>query len=143
MTEPSPTPQPNPAPYMAAERPTNLMAILSLIGAFIAPPAGLVLGILAQRQIARTGEEGAGLAKAGAIIGGVFTAFDVSTILRADSQSRALFYAAALDPSKGWMTRAEVREAELLPPEAEEPKPPAPVVAMVAAGNGNGQTAAQ
>lgn len=81
MTEPSPTPQPNPASYSATERPTNLMAILSLVAAFVAPPAGLVLGILAQRQIARTGEQGAGLAKAGAIVGGVFTAFIVMFVI--------------------------------------------------------------
>ncbi|MFP5290988.1 MAG: DUF4190 domain-containing protein [Actinomycetes bacterium] len=81
MTEPSPTPQPNPAPYAAPDRPTNLMAILSLVAAFVAPPAGLVLGILAQRQIARTGEEGAGLAKAGAIVGGVFTALIVMFVI--------------------------------------------------------------
>ncbi|MGY6497158.1 MAG: DUF4190 domain-containing protein [Microcella sp.] len=54
---------------------TNVLAIVSLITAFIAPPAGLVLGIIAYRQIARTGEEGKGLALAGAIVGGVFTGF--------------------------------------------------------------------
>ncbi|KRF32782.1 DUF4190 domain-containing protein [Yonghaparkia sp. Soil809] len=81
MTEPSPTPQPSPSPYSVPERPTNLMAILSLVAAFVAPPAGLVLGILAQRQIARTGEQGAGLAKAGAIVGGVFTAFIVMFVI--------------------------------------------------------------
>ncbi|MDO8337486.1 MAG: DUF4190 domain-containing protein [Microcella sp.] len=81
MTEPSPTPQPNPAPYAAPDRPTNLMAILSLVAAFVAPPAGLVLGILAQREIARTGEQGAGLAKAGAIVGGVFTALIVMFVI--------------------------------------------------------------
>lgn len=53
------------------------MAIISLVAAFVAPVAGLILGIVAQRQIAQTGEDGAGLAKAGAIIGGVLTAFGV------------------------------------------------------------------
>ena len=81
MTEPTAPPPPGSAGYAVPDRPTNLMAILSLIGAFIAPPAGLVLGILAQRQIARTGEEGAGLAKAGAIVGGVFTAFIVMFVI--------------------------------------------------------------
>ena len=58
-------------------RPANTMAILALVMAFVFPPAGLVLGILARKQIARTGEEGDGLALAGIIIGGLFTAFFV------------------------------------------------------------------
>ncbi len=45
-----------------------------MVMAFIFPLAGLILGILARRQIARTGEEGSGLALAGIIVGGFFTA---------------------------------------------------------------------
>lgn len=55
-------------------RPTNTMAILALVLAFVFAPAGLVLGIIARKQIARTGEEGSGLALAGIIVGGIFTA---------------------------------------------------------------------
>lgn len=68
-------------PYASQQGPggypprTNVLAIVALITAFIAPPAGLVLGIIAYRQIDRTGEEGKGLALAGAIVGGVFTGF--------------------------------------------------------------------
>lgn len=58
-------------------RPTNTMAVLSLIMAFVFAPAGLVLGIIARRQIRQTGEQGDGLALAGAIIGGIGTAFVV------------------------------------------------------------------
>ena len=58
-------------------RPTNTMAILALVMAFVFAPAGLVLGIMARKQITRTGEEGDGLALAGMIIGGLFTAFFV------------------------------------------------------------------
>src|SRR5881628_3750172 len=54
-------------------RPTNTLAILALVFAFVFAPAGLVLGIMARKQIERTGEEGAGLALAGTIVGGVFT----------------------------------------------------------------------
>ncbi len=61
-------------------RPTNMMAILALIMAFIAP-VGLILGIVARRQIARTGEEGDGLALAAIIVGGLFTAFFVLMIV--------------------------------------------------------------
>lgn len=64
--------QPGPGGYPPR---TNVLAIVALIAAFIAPPAGLVLGIIAYRQIDRTGEEGKGLALAGAIVGGVFTGF--------------------------------------------------------------------
>jgi hypothetical protein len=42
--------------------------------AFVFAPAGLVLGIVARRQIRRTGEAGEGLALAGAIVGGIGTA---------------------------------------------------------------------
>lgn len=73
MTD-SVTPHPAPswqAPHTAP--PTNTLPIVSLIAAIFAPPVGLVLGIVAQRQIARTGESGSGLALAGAIVGGVLT----------------------------------------------------------------------
>ena len=66
--------QPAYAPQQWGPRPTNTMAILALVMAFIFPLAGLILGILARRQIARTGEEGSGLALAGIIVGGFFTA---------------------------------------------------------------------
>lgn len=64
--QPAP-PQPN----------TNGMAIgslvCSLLGfaglAFIGPIIGIVLGISAKKEIARTGENGSGLAQAGIIIG--------------------------------------------------------------------------
>lgn len=50
---------------------------------------------------------------------------DMSNLLRGDPASRATYYAAALDPDKGWMTRAEVRVIEELPPEEETPEEPA------------------
>jgi hypothetical protein len=55
-------------------RPTNTMAILSLVMAFTFPPAGLILGIIARRQIRQTREDGDGLALAGIIVGGIATA---------------------------------------------------------------------
>ena len=62
-------------------RPTNMMAILALALCFVFPPAALVTGILARRQIQRTGEAGDGLALAGIIVGGIFTAIFVLMIL--------------------------------------------------------------
>jgi HK97 family phage portal protein len=38
-------------------------------------------------------------------------------LLRADTATRSAYYVAALDPVKGWMTRAEVRDLEDLAPE--------------------------
>ena len=55
-------------------RPTNVVAILALVMAFVFAPAGLVLGIVARRQIRQTGEDGDGLALAGTIVGGIATA---------------------------------------------------------------------
>ena len=72
MTEPTPTPYSAPAPAPAGP-PTNVLAIIALIAAFVIAPAGIVLGIIAQNQIKTTGEGGAGLAKAGLILGIVFT----------------------------------------------------------------------
>ena len=68
-----------PSPQWA--RPTNTMAILALVMSFVLAPVGLVLGIVARKQIRRTGEEGDGLALAGIIIGGIFTAFFVLMIV--------------------------------------------------------------
>jgi hypothetical protein len=53
---------------------TNIMAILALVFAFVFPPAGIVLGHLAKRQLRVTGEQGGSLATAGLVLGYVFTA---------------------------------------------------------------------
>jgi hypothetical protein len=55
-------------------RQTNTMAILALVLAFAVAPAGIVLGVLARKQIRQTGEDGWGLATAGLVLGAVFTA---------------------------------------------------------------------
>jgi hypothetical protein len=57
------------------------LAILALVLAFVFAPAGLVLGILARRQIRETGEEGDGLALAGIIVGGIVTALFAAAIV--------------------------------------------------------------
>jgi hypothetical protein len=62
-------------------RPTNTMAILALVLAFVFAPAGLILGIIARKQIRQTGEDGDGLALAGIIVGGIFTAIFVLLIV--------------------------------------------------------------
>jgi hypothetical protein len=62
-----------PAPGYAypppAPRPTNTMAILSLVFAFVFWPLAIIFGHIGKRQITRTGEAGGGLATAGLIMG--------------------------------------------------------------------------
>ena len=62
-------------------RPTNTMAILALVMAFVFAPAGLILGIVARKQIRETGEDGDGLALAGIIVGGIVTTIFVLFIV--------------------------------------------------------------
>lgn len=57
------------SPYGPPIMPTNTMAILALVFAFIFSPAAIVLGHIAKKQISRTGEQGSGLATAGLILG--------------------------------------------------------------------------
>lgn len=82
---PPPYPGPGYAPYYAYPPPptarTNTMAILALVLAFVFAPAGIVLGIVAVRQIRTTGEDGHGLAVAGIVVGSVFTALIVVYIV--------------------------------------------------------------
>jgi hypothetical protein len=54
--------------------PTNAMAVLSLVLAFVFPPAGVVVGLVARSQLKRSNEQGDGLATAGIILSAVFTA---------------------------------------------------------------------
>jgi hypothetical protein len=62
-------------PYQVV--PTNTLAILALIFAFIFPIAGIVLGHIARSQIRKTGEQGDVLAVVGLWIGYVLLAFSV------------------------------------------------------------------
>ena len=61
--------------------PTNTLAVLALVMAFVFSPVGLVLGIVARRQIRETHEQGDGLALAGIIVGGIGTALVVLAFL--------------------------------------------------------------
>jgi HK97 family phage portal protein len=51
--------------------------------------------------------------------GGTYVAFDFDALMRAAPEQRADQFTKALAPDTGWMTRAEVRELEDLPPENE------------------------
>jgi len=69
--------QPQYAPTATAVRGTNVMAILSLIFAFVLAPLGIVFGYIAKSQIRRTGEGGNGLATAGLVLGWIFTVLGI------------------------------------------------------------------
>ena len=66
---------PPPSPTSIAG--TNTCAVLSLVLAFVFAPAGLVLGIVALRQIRRNGEGGRALALGGVIVSVLSVAFVV------------------------------------------------------------------
>ena len=73
----SPDPYGPPPGWPPLRRPTNTLAVLALVLAFVLAPAGLVLGVVARRQIRETGEGGDGLALAGIVVGGIGTALAV------------------------------------------------------------------
>lgn len=67
-------------PHLAA-RPTNTMAILSLIFAFVFSPLGIVFGVMARKQISVTGEGGVGLATAGLILSVIFVLLGLAAVV--------------------------------------------------------------
>jgi len=83
MSDYSQIPAPAPA-YQntyALQQKTNVLAIISLIAAFVMPLAAIITGHIALSQIRRTGEQGEGLAKAGLILGYVFVALGVLLVI--------------------------------------------------------------
>ncbi|MGC5017079.1 DUF4190 domain-containing protein [Micromonospora sp. DT47] len=62
-------------------RGTNVMAILSLVFAFVFSPVGIVFGHIAKKQIRRTGEQGNGLATAGLVLSYIFTILGILWII--------------------------------------------------------------
>ena len=86
---PYPQQQPYPQPYgypgygYPIQPPTNTLAILSLVFAFVFAPAAIVMGAVARKQIRRTGERGSGLATSGFVLGIVFTVISVIWMIAA------------------------------------------------------------
>ncbi|WP_411700995.1 DUF4190 domain-containing protein [Conyzicola sp.] len=66
--------------YPTAPR-TNVLAIISLVAAFVMPVVGVITGHIAMSQIRRTGEQGEGLAKAGLILSYVFIALGILAVI--------------------------------------------------------------
>jgi hypothetical protein len=55
--------------YPAPVEQTNTLAIVALVLSFFFWPAGLICGLVARRQISRTGQSGRGLATAAIVLG--------------------------------------------------------------------------
>lgn len=51
----------------------NVLSIVAIIGAFVVPLIGAIVGFIALRQIGSTGERGRGLALAAVVLGLAFT----------------------------------------------------------------------
>lgn len=106
----------------AAEPPLNTLAWVSVVAAFVVSPVAVVLGLVARRQIARTGERGRGLALVGTILGAVFSLVGIATtivVLVLASQVSATIAATAA-PSA-----APASSAPVAPPAAARPSAPA------------------
>ena len=88
-----------PPPYKPPYRQTNVMAMLSMIFAFVFPPLGIIFGVLARRQIRVTGEDGGGLALAGLITSLVFTALVVGYVVLVASLIVSVFSTAPQLPA--------------------------------------------
>jgi len=56
---------------------TNVLAVIAFICAFFVSIVGAILGIIALRQIKRTGELGSGLAKAAIAVGFAFFVLNI------------------------------------------------------------------
>lgn len=61
--------------------PTNSLALVALVGAFVFAPLGIVFGHISLSQIKRTGEQGRGMAVAGLVIGYVITALSALLVV--------------------------------------------------------------
>lgn len=69
---------------------TNGLAIASLVLALVLPIVGFILGFVARSQTRRTGQDGAGLALAAIIVGGVFTVINVVGLIVLISASQGV-----------------------------------------------------
>jgi hypothetical protein len=67
--------------YGAPQPPLNTLSWLSVVVAFIVSPVAIVLGVIARRQIARTGERGRGLATLGTVLGAVFSLVGIASTI--------------------------------------------------------------
>lgn len=81
MTQPSYQQPSYPAYQVQMKPPTNVLAILALVGVFVWSIVGIVLGHIALSQVKKTGESGHGLALAAVIIGYARLALELVVIV--------------------------------------------------------------
>ena len=67
------------APYQV-EQPWNVLSIIGFILAFVIPPAGLIISIIALIQQSRSKERGRGLAIAGIVVGAVIVVLTIVVV---------------------------------------------------------------
>lgn len=75
LTTPSPE---NAVPYRSG---WNLLAVLGFVFTFILPPVAIILGVIALRQVKRSGERGHDLALSGIIVSVVFIVIGIGSVL--------------------------------------------------------------
>jgi hypothetical protein len=77
MSTPENQPAAQPAPTVTQAAPTNTLAIITLIAAFVLPIAGIITGHIALKQLKTSGESGHALAKWGLILSYIFVGLGV------------------------------------------------------------------
>ena len=60
---------------------TNTLALVGFIASFMLPVVGIVLGVLARKQMDVSGESGRGLARAAVVIGILGTLFQLAFVV--------------------------------------------------------------
>jgi peptidyl-prolyl cis-trans isomerase B (cyclophilin B) len=81
---------PPPPGYPPPAKPTNALAVVSLICAFLIAPLGVVFGHIALWQIKRSGDDGRGLAIAGLVIGYLLTVLGTLVLIFSVVLTRAI-----------------------------------------------------
>jgi peptidyl-prolyl cis-trans isomerase B (cyclophilin B) len=103
--------------YPPPPKPTNALAIASLICAFLLAPLGVVFGHISLSQIKRTGEDGRGLAIAGLVIGYLLTVLGALVLVFTFVVTRAIVQdIRQYDPGSPGYTAQPGIAAEELPP---------------------------
>ncbi|MGK2902065.1 MAG: peptidylprolyl isomerase [Mycobacterium sp.] len=103
--------------YPPPARPTNGLAVASLICAFLIAPLGIVFGHISLSQIKRSGEDGRGLAVAGLVIGYLLTVLGTLVLVFSFVLSRAIFEEVSDYPpaSPGYTAQPGATASELPP----------------------------
>ncbi|MDF2581678.1 MAG: cyclophilin [Mycobacterium sp.] len=108
--------------YPPPPKPTNALAIASLVCAFLLAPLGVVFGHISLSQIKRSGEDGRGLAIAGLVIGYLLTVLGALVLVFTFVVTRAIVEdIRQYNPNAPGYTAQPGVAAEALPPF----KPPA------------------